>query len=188
MIPEGNPHAKTAGKSGRSQNFKEALTPRFWQPLSCALATLHLVVRYPPAEIGGSGPSETRVGLDCHLFLLSLILSLPQLRRRLCVCACVHLDTFSVFPSHFYLCVSSLHKRPCYSSLYRSKTNTDDPRRPSTWQSCRTKRPRPKIQGILQHSCLAALIITPPATVHREVRGCSIHLARIELAIFSVLG
>ena len=35
MIPEGNPHAKTAGKNGRSQKFKEALTTRFWQPLPC---------------------------------------------------------------------------------------------------------------------------------------------------------
>jgi hypothetical protein len=53
-----------------------------------------------------SGPSEPRVGLDCHLFLLSLILPLPHLRRRLCVSACVHLDTFSISFSHFYLSMS----------------------------------------------------------------------------------
>ena len=105
MIPEGNPHAKTAGKKGRSQKFKEALTTRFWQPLPCKhLLPLHRVVRYPPAEVGGwggvepmrespsSGPSEPRVGLKCHLLLLSLILPLPHRRRRFCVCACVHLD------------------------------------------------------------------------------------------------
>ena len=61
-------------------------------------------------------------------------------------------------------------------------------RRDSTWQSCRKKRPRPKVQGSLHHSFLAALIITALATVHRDVRRCSIHLARVELATFSVLG
>ena len=32
MIPEGNPHGRVAGKSGRE--FKEDFTIRFWQPLS----------------------------------------------------------------------------------------------------------------------------------------------------------
>ena len=36
---------------------------------------------------------------------------------------------------------------------------TDDPRRESTWQGCRKKRPRPKVQGSLRHSVVAALII-----------------------------
>ena len=71
-----------------------------------ALATWHLVLRRPPAEVGGwggvepmrespsSGPSEP---CDCHVPLLSLILPLPHLRRRrLCVCACVHLGPLSV--------------------------------------------------------------------------------------------
>jgi hypothetical protein len=119
MIPEGNPHAKTAGKSGRSQKFKEALTPRFWQPLLCK----HLLpciwwFGIPPLRLGvgggvepmresqSSGPSEPRVGLDCRLFLLSLILPLPHLHRRLSVCACVHLDTFCIYLSHFYLSIS----------------------------------------------------------------------------------
>ena len=35
MIPEGNPRAKKAGKNGRSQKFKEALTSRFCQPSPC---------------------------------------------------------------------------------------------------------------------------------------------------------
>jgi hypothetical protein len=35
------------------------------------------------------------------------------------------------------------------------------------------KRPRPKVQGSLHHSFLAAHIITALATVHRDVRGCS---------------
>ena len=61
-------------------------------------------------------------------------------------------------------------------------------RRDSTWQSCRKKRPRPKVQGSLHHSFLAALFITALATMHRDVRRCSTHLARIELATFSVLG
>ena len=73
-----------------------------------ALATLQLVVRYPPAEVGdwvrvepirespSSGPSEPRVGLRGHLLLLSLILPLPHRRRRSCVCACVHFDTCSI--------------------------------------------------------------------------------------------
>ena len=109
MIPEGNPHAKTAGKNGRSQKFKEALTTRFWQPLPCKhllpcigwfdILPLRLGVGggvEPMRESPSSGPSEPRVGLNCHLLLLSLILPLPHLRRRFCVCACVHLDTCSI--------------------------------------------------------------------------------------------
>jgi hypothetical protein len=38
-------------------------------------------------ESPSSGPSEPLVGLDWPLFLLPLILPLPHLRRRLCVCA-----------------------------------------------------------------------------------------------------
>ena len=40
---------------------------------------------------------------DCHLFLLFLMLPFPYLRRRLCVCTCVHLDTFFISLSRFYL-------------------------------------------------------------------------------------
>ena len=88
-------------KEGLHHSFLAALTME-------ALATWHLVLRRPPAEVGGwggvepmrespsSGPSEPRVGLKRHLLLLSLILPLPHLRRRSCVCACVHLDTCSI--------------------------------------------------------------------------------------------
>ena len=33
MIPEGHPHGRVAGKSGRDPKFKEDFTMRFWQPL-----------------------------------------------------------------------------------------------------------------------------------------------------------
>ena len=107
MIPEGNPQDKTAGTTGRSQKFKKALTTRFWQPLPWR----HLLpgiwcFDVPPPRLGvgggvepmrespSSGPSEP---CDCHVPLLSLILPLPHLRRRrLCVCACVHLGPLSV--------------------------------------------------------------------------------------------
>ena len=86
-------------QEGPHHSFLAALTME-------ALATWHLVLRRPPAEVGGwggvepmrespsSGPSES---CDCHVPLLSLILPLPHLRRRrLCVCACVHLGPLSV--------------------------------------------------------------------------------------------
>jgi hypothetical protein len=34
MIPEGNPHGRVAGKSGRDPKFKEDFTISLWQPLS----------------------------------------------------------------------------------------------------------------------------------------------------------
>ena len=34
MIPDGHPHGRVAGKSGRDPKFKEDFTMRFWQTLS----------------------------------------------------------------------------------------------------------------------------------------------------------
>ena len=70
------------------------------------------------------------------------------------------------------LCVSSL-RRGRVNLLCTVPTLTDDPRRESTWQGCRKKRPRPKAQGRLHRSFLAALAVTALATVHRDVRACA---------------
>ena len=50
----------------------------------------------PMLESPSSGPSEPRLGFECLFVLVSLMISLPHLRRRLCVCACIRRDMFSL--------------------------------------------------------------------------------------------
>jgi hypothetical protein len=60
----------------------------------------------PMRESPSSGPSEPRAGLDCPFVLLPLILPLPLLRRRLCVCACIRLDMCSLAFSQYHRSMS----------------------------------------------------------------------------------
>ena len=122
MIPEGNPHAKTAGKNGRSQKFKEALTARFWQPLPCK----HLLPCIGWFDIlplrlgvgGGSSPCEnphprgplSHVGVSivtCFffpLFFLFHILVVVYVSAP----ASTLIRALSLSLSHFYLSISCI--------------------------------------------------------------------------------
>jgi hypothetical protein len=62
------------------------------------------------------GPlSHLWFSIGLFLFYLPLILTLPHLRRRLCVCACIRLDVFSLslslsrlhLDNSAYLCIFS---------------------------------------------------------------------------------
>ena len=118
MIPKENPHGRVAGKSGRDQKLKEDFTVRFWQPLplqhllpfigTFEAAQLRLGIGWgfqPLRESPHSEPSEPCLGFDFPSLLLPpLILPLPHLCRRLCVCAYIHpiwLCSFSLSLSLF---------------------------------------------------------------------------------------
>jgi hypothetical protein len=98
------PEKAAAAKSSRKPS--SLVSGRHYHVSTCYPASGGSVSPPPRLGVGGgvepnresqsSGPSEPRVGLDCHLFLLSLILPLTHLRRRLCVSACVHLDMFFI--------------------------------------------------------------------------------------------
>ena len=122
MIPEGNPDAKTAGKRGRSQKFKEALTTPFWQPLSCK----HLVpciwwFGIPPLRLGiggGSSPCEnpnpraplSHVGVSIAACLFFPLFFLFHIFVVVFVCApastSIRSLSLSLSLSHFYLSMS----------------------------------------------------------------------------------
>ena len=74
-----------------------------------------------------SGPSDPRVGLDCLLFLLPPILPLPDLRRRLCVYACIRLGMFSLSRSISLPLSLSLSLLPLDVSVYLSSFSAHHP-------------------------------------------------------------